>query len=464
MLPTRFSSLLLTLLLFFLQAGCITVADRDRIPIDNLPPTYSVQGQHNMQNSWWLDFNDPVLNELVNQAIRDNFTIRIAEKRIEQLRATARQTGASLTPELSGALGGSTTDNHTSGTSQDSFLFKLAASYEIDLWGRLRSNRDAALLDLEATEADFQTARLTVASELARTWYLLLETQLQLQLLTEQQQVNNKVLKVILSQFRAGLAGISDVLQQRQLVENNNENIANINSNIRQQKHQLAILLGTPPGTVLNLPLQPLPELPPLPATGIPLELIINRPDIVGDFKRLQASDYRVASATADRLPRLSISADLSNSATSSGELFNNWLTTLGANLFGPLFDDGYRKAEVDKKTAIAGQNFLKYGQTIIEAIGEVEDALVKETEQQLVLQSQENQLQLAAETIQHVGNRYRQGAEDYQRVLLALLSQQGLQREILQSKRLLINNRIALYRAVSGPLPLTAVPPSSEQ
>jgi outer membrane protein TolC len=206
-----------------------------------------------------------------------------------------------------------------------------------------------------------------------------------------------------------------------------------------------------------------LPDLPPFPKTGIPLDILTARPDIESSFLRLKSADYRVAAAVADRFPQLTLSAEFSTSGNRTGDLFNNWFSTLAGNLFGPLFDGGLRKAEVARNESIARQLFYNHGETILEAIGEVEDGLVREKEQQIALDSLKTQLQYAAETIEHVGTRYRQGAEDYQRVLLALLSHQNLQRSILSSERQLINFRISLYRALSGRIPELEIEPTGK-
>jgi outer membrane protein TolC len=312
-----------------------------------------------------------------------------------------------------------------------------------------------------ATEADYHTAIISLAAAVATTWYQLVEADLQLDLLIQQKETNSKVLELISSQFRSGKVGIADVLQQRQLVESNIGDLAGLRTDKRVLEHQMAILLGIPPGTA-DLPQRDrLPGLPPLPKTGVPLDVLTTRPDIESSFLKLKAADSRVASAVADRLPQLSISAEFSTSGNRSGDLFNNWFSTLAGNLFGPLFDGGLRKAEVARNESIARQLFYNHGETILVAIGEVEDGLVREKEQQIVLDSLKTQLRYAAETIEHVGTRYRQGAENYQRVLLALLSHQGLQRSILSSERQLIDFRISLYRALSGRIPDLEIEPA---
>lgn len=454
----------LTLILSSLSllSGCIPVTSRPLTPID-LPANFSMQGDVPLQAKWWLDFQDDSLTLLINQALTNNFSLLIAKERIEEAMALSRQAGAPLVPAVDGQGTAASTRNHTAETTTGSFFLGLAASYEIDLWGRLRAQRDAAILEASATEADYHTAAISLAAEVAVIWYQLVESELQLELLTEQQENNRKVLQLISAQFRSGLAGIADVLQQRQLVESNNATLAGIRSDAQILEHQLAILVGVPPGTK-ELPQRiQLPTLPPLPETGIPLDLLTKRPDIVSSFLLLNAADNRVAAAVANRLPRLSISADISTSGERTGDLFNNWFSTLGANLFGPVIDGGQRKAEVAAKESIARQRFYSHGQIILEAIGEIENGLAREKEQQIILSSQETQLQYATDSIEHIANRYRQGGENYQRVLLALLSQQGLQRIILTSRRQLINYRIALYRALSGQIPFDEIGPIAE-
>jgi NodT family efflux transporter outer membrane factor (OMF) lipoprotein len=452
----------LCIFLLMLLLGCIPKAKQPLAPVD-LPANFSMQGTVPFHARWWLDFQDASLALMISQALTDNFSLRLAKERIVEAQAVARQAGAFLLPAVDGQGAVSSIKNYPDDTSSNFFLLALAASYEIDLWGRLRNQRDAASLDAQATEADYQTAAISLAAELAIIWYQLVESDLQLDLLNQQKETNTKVLALISAQFRAGQVGIADVLQQRQLVESNIGALATLRADLQVLKHQLAILTGVQPGTIHLPQRMQLPNLPPLPATGIPLDILSERPDIQSSFLRLRAADNRVAAAVASQLPKLAISADLSTSSDRSRDLFNNWFSSLGANLFGPIFDGGLRQADVARNESIARQRFYGHGQIILEAIGEVENSLVREKEQQINLRSLETQLQYATETIVHVANRYRQGAEDYQRVLLALLSQQNLQRNILAGRRQLINYRISLYRALSGRIPLLETKNSTE-
>lgn len=450
-------------LLLVLLGGCRPMPQRPLAPLV-LPENFSIQGNVPFSSSWWLDFDDPSLTQLIHEALSDNFSLLLVREKIAEARAIARRTGAALEPTIDGQGTASAVRNYTTNTSGENFLVGLAASYEIDLWGRLRNRRDAAILDVQATTADYYTAAITLAAETTLIWYQLVESELQLDLLSRQKDTNAKVLELISVKFRAGQVGIADVLQQRQLVESTIGALALLRADIQVLKHQLAILTGIAPGT-LDLP-RPhiLLSLPPLPETGIPLDLLTNRPDITGSFLRLRASDQRVAAAIADRLPKLSIAAEVSTTGTNTGDLFNNWFSSLAANLFGPIVDGGLRQAEVARSESVVRQRLYAYRQIVLEAIGEVENSLIREKQQQLNLRSLETQLQYATESIEHIAHRYRQGAEDYQRVLLALLSQQSLQRTILAGQLRLITYRIGLYRALSGRIPflITAITPNN--
>ena len=157
----------------------------------------------------------------------------------------------------------------------------------------------------------------------------------------------------------------------------------------------------------------------------------------------------------ADRFPQLSLSASLETSGEHTRNLFNDWLTNLSANLLGPVFDAGQRRAEVDRTRAVAAERLHDYGQAVLTALTEVEDALVQESRQREYLASLSKQLELASQVTRSLRDRYLKGAVDYQRVLDALLSQQQLQRDVLTGRRELLENRITLCRALGGGWPL---------
>ena len=177
--------------------------------------------------------------------------------------------------------------------------------------------------------------------------------------------------------------------------------------------------------------------------------MIQRRPDIRSAYYAVLATDSDLAAAIADRFPSLSLTAGVDTSGAHTRDLFNNWLATIAANLVAPIIDGGLRKAEVDRTRAVASEALHTYGQTILDALGEVEDALVQEQRQRDYIASIDKQLTLAGQVIESVRDRYLQGTVDYQRVLDALLSHQELQRSHLTAKRDLVQYRIDLCRAL---------------
>jgi NodT family efflux transporter outer membrane factor (OMF) lipoprotein len=435
-------------------SGCTptTHVQLDQLPVA-IPGSFSGQGNHqHLSDTLWDNLHDPALQSLLKTALGDNLNILAARERLAQAGAVARQAGAALSPTLDART--TSTESQTRSNSRTSstskLLLGLAASYEIDLWGRLEAKENAALLDVQASNQDLQTAALSLVAQVSTTWYQLAASYSQLELLQQQQEINTLGLNLVQLRFNAGQIGIADVLQQQQLIESKSGELAQQRATARLLEHQLAILTGIAPG-MLELPIQPeLITLSPLPATGLPLDLLNNRPDIKSDYFNLMAADRRVAAAVADKYPRLSISADLNTSGHAS-DLFENWFASLAANLVGPLLDGGSRQAEIDRTSAVAREKLYTYGQTILTAIGEVEDALAQESEQEKLITSLEVQLDLATRTVQTVRDRYKQGVEDYQRVLTALLSQQSLERNLLSARQQRISYRIALYRALGG-------------
>jgi len=437
---------------FLLLSACMPEAHRADPPLD-IPEYFSISGPEPLSDQWWLSFNDKSLDSLMMQALSGSLTVRQAWDRLEQVAALGKKAGAGLSPKLdaNGSLSRAWTDGDSGSSRSDNHSLGLVAGYELDFWGRVRSSRDAARFDLLASREDLQTTALTLTAQVAEAWYQLVEQRSQLNLLSDQRTVNETILALITTQFRAGKTGIADVLQQKQLLEANRGENALAEARVRSLEIQLAILLGVSPSEFSSPVSFGLPTLSQLPAVGLPAELLKRRPDIRRAFYQVQAADSRVASAVADRFPKISLSAGLSTQGGSTQELFDNWLATLAANLVGPIIDGGQRRAEVDRTRAAAAEQLNRYGQVILEALGEVEDALSREQQQKKLVESLDQQLHLAELATGQVRQRYLKGAENYQRVLTALLSHQSLQRSRLNAARELIQSRINLYRALAG-------------
>ncbi len=468
-------------LIFCMMALSSCATRKIEVMPEVLPDSFSREGSAPLPEKWWTAFEDSRLDQLIEQALEENFSLRAAWDRLEQARAIARKAGADLLPALQATASASRTRTVTtmqvsepsaagdSGTDSGSgtgevetktvkdttygnrFSLGLLAEYELDLWGRIRSAREAALLDMRATEQDVHTAAITLSAEIASAWFKLIEQFGQLRLLDDQIATNEKQLEVITLRFRRGLAAAPDVLQQEQLVEAKRGERIQVTSTIETLKHYLAVLIGEAPGTLdVDVPTT-FPELPPLPETGLPAEWIRKRPDIHAAEFAVMAVDKRVGESIANQFPRLSISLSADTSDDEIGDLFDNWAATLAANMVAPLFEGGARRAEVRRTYALLSESLNSYNQTVLDSLREVEDALTQESRQSEYLTNLDTQISLSQMSTELVLERYIKGSLDFTRYLTTLVSYQNLQSARLQGKRDLIQYRIDLYRALAG-------------
>ena len=434
-----------------------------------LPSAFSAEGRTAMPTKWWTAFGDARLNALIARALQDNFSLRVAWDRLDQARATAARSGAPLWPELDGTGGASRTVTRTPAAGRaytNELSLGVLAGYEVDLWGRVRSTHDASRLDAYASSEDLHAAAVTLTAELARTWYLLVEQRGQLKLLDEQIATNGQHLEIISLKFRRGKVSAADVLQQRQLVESTRGDRVLVESAVEVLVHQLAVLVGRRPGDLTVDAPRDLPHLPPLPRTGVPIERIRRRPDVRAAELRVQAADRQVAAALADQFPRLSLSVSAETSAARVRDLFDNWLAGMAANVVAPLLDGGLRRAEVRRTRAALSEKLNAYGQVVLAALQEVEDALSQEARQSQYVASLTRQLELSKQSTERTRDSYANGTMDFVRYLTTLLAHQRLQRSHLQAERQLVEYRIDLYRALAGSWPLPradrAAPPGA--
>lgn len=428
--------------------SCGTSSQTHEPPV-SLPDSFSAAGEAPQRERWWLAFEDPELDKLVGIALQDNLDLLGAWDRLAQAAARAKNAGAGLWPSLDAEAGAGYSTSDMTGTS--SFSLGLVTQYEIDVWGRVRNSRDAARADFLASGQSLKATAIGLSATVASAWYRLVERRAQLALLQEQDLVNQQVLELVTMQFRGGRAKAADVLQQRQLAESNRGDRAAIGAQIEVLEHQLAILLGVPPSEVLAQPVATLIDLPPLPRLGLPSELLQRRPDIQAALLQVRAADSRVAAAIAEQFPRLSISARTSTSAPDVRDLFSNWLVNFGANLLAPVFQGRRLQAETDLSRASAAQALHHYGGVILNALREVEDALAEERQRRKLLESLDKQVELSAQVIERTRDNYTKGAETFLRVLDAMLKHQVLQRAQKSTRLELIQDRIALCRAIAG-------------
>jgi NodT family efflux transporter outer membrane factor (OMF) lipoprotein len=391
--------------------------------------------------------NDPVLGSLIDKALSANLTLKQIHARIEQTVAADKQAASFMFPELNAGASGRKeweADNNADNTYNTS----LALSWEIDLWGRISSAQKAAQHDIMATFEELEAAALILSAGVAETYFQIKEQNLQLLLLDQQIKAGETILELIKLRFSYGEASVVDVYQQRQQLASTRSQVPVVKSRLRTLENRLQVQLGRSPGDLTIKVEGDFPELPELPLAGIPVDLLQNRPDLRRIYNEMNAIDYRVAEAVADRFPKIQLDG---NAGFTDGFSTGDRLMTLLLQAIAPVVDWDRRSSEVRKREAMFREELARYSESYLVAIEEVENALWQEKYQLDLLQALENQINIARSNLIETGNRYRQGLTDYLPVLAALQSLQLLERDILSGRRQLISFRILLYRSLGG-------------
>ncbi len=439
-------------LLLLMAGGCSHPAGNPAMPTE-IPTSFSTTGTEPLPDKFWQAFEDDQLDTLIDQALANNFNLETAWNRLAQAQAVAKKSKAALWPQAELDAGFRRNRQENQGITTYSSLYSLgiAAGYEVDLWSRLRSSQKAAWLDVQAQHDAVNTAAITVTASIANTWYQLAEVKALVRIAAEQIETNRQVLEIVTVKFRKGAASAADVLRQRQLVASTEGLLIVAKETEELLQYQLSVLVGNQPKLTWQQTSITLPDLPPLPKLGVPADVLWRRPDVRRDFRLLQAADQRLAAAVADQYPRISLAASVETSAVSVHDLFDDWLANLAANAIQPLFDGARRKAEVQRQQAVVLERIHTWGQTILDALWDIEAALTQERQQTQLLDSLNLQLGLARETYQHNRERYIKGQANYIRVLESLQSLQTLERNVVTTQRTLIGRRIDLYRSIAG-------------
>lgn len=448
-------------LMVALTSGCaaFTPVERPDAPLE-IPLQYSLYGAETPgPDNWWKSFDSAELNRLVETALGANYDIQIAAAQLRQADAVARQAGAGLWPAVDAEAGAGVTRQQSktaagapaANAESQTWTAGLAASYEVDLWGRLRAGRTAEILNAQASEADLATARMTVAASVVETWVDLLSVRKQERILEKQIHTNQTLLELEKLRFANGQATALDVSQQREALAAAKAQMPSLRISEQQLLSSLAILLGKATQPDLEGESADLPTLLPLPSVGIPADLLAARPDVRAAGLRLKSADWSVAAARADRLPNITLSASAAFSSGSLDLLFDNWLLNLAGSVTGPVFDAGSRKAEVERARAEADEYLATYAQTVASAVHEVEDNLVSEKQQGLYIALLGEQLDAARTTLKDARLQYINGQGDYLSYLTAWSSVQDLERQLIAEQANQIKYRVALYRALGG-------------
>jgi len=326
----------------------------------------------------WIDaFADPILADLVAEAQENNRSLRAAAANVDRAYALLRQSRSELFPNLdlsgsaarSGPLEGTPTSN--------SLTLGLQSSWEVDLWGRVRSNVDASFQSAEAAQADYRYAQHSLAAAVARTYFTAIEAGLQVVVAEDIVTALTEIDRIVQVRFANGYANAQDTALARTDLEGARDTLFSAQLGQRDAVRALEVLLGRYPGAELELR-HGFPSAPPPPPAGLPSQILERRPDLVAAERRIAAAVSGVDQAQAARLPQFSLTGSLGGASNELSNLLDpaNVIWRLATNLLAPIFDGGRRRAQVEISTAAQEEAVASYADLALNAFSEVEGAL----------------------------------------------------------------------------------------
>lgn len=464
--PTRAhsSSPCAALLLALSLAGC-TLGPNFRPPAVEAPVSWkaNVQAQSTaLPADWWTLFADPELTQLVDRALQHNEELQAGLARVEQARALAGLARSTQFPSVSidpsaerqrfsanrEIPPGANSSTYTS----TNLVLPLDVSYEIDLWGRLRREREAADAAARASSYDYDALSLAISSEVARTYFALLSARREEDVLRESAELRRHALEIVEARARAGIGNDLDTSRARTelaRVEAEEHGVARERAAL---ENALAVLCGAVPSE-LSASGSADPGAPPQIPVGLPSELLRRRPDVAAALERLHEASARIGASEADAYPRLSLTGSVGFVSTELAHLVDYsssaWL--LGAALSAPVYQGGAFDAREHAARAAYDERMADFRATLLVAFREVEDALsaLSELKAELDLQSQARTS--AQQTYQLADARYRQGLVGYLDVVDAARAELDARRSVVQLERVRAESTVLLIQALGG-------------
>lgn len=428
-----------------------------------VPPAYAAKGgaPGAVGDGWLATFADPQLDALVREALAYNVDLAVAAARVEQAAAYAKLAGSAIYPAVNLlAHGGGKGGGDGSGVAGA----WLTASWELDLWGRVRSEREAGKAQYESAVADAEYARQSVAALVAKSWMLAIEARLQRAIAADVVRANEQTLGLARDRLRVGVGDEADVAIAQASLENARDAERQLAFACEQALRALEALVGRYPSAAVEVAAA-LPSMPAPVPVGLPSELLERRPDVVAAERRVAAAFNRVGEAKAARLPKIALTAGVSSISSDLFVLQNhsNPVWSLGGNLLAPIFNGYALQAQVEIRTAEQKLAVAEYGRVGARAFGEVEGALAAQfaaDEREAILA---RSVASNARALELAQVRYKVGSGDLRAVLQQSVVLYGARVALLRMQGERRVQRVNLYLALGGGFePRPAAAPAS--
>jgi multidrug efflux system outer membrane protein len=409
---------------------------------------------------WWSVFKDPVLQDLVQVALTNNYDLRITLTRVDQARAIQAQAHSQFLPQV--GYGGEANRGKNDylglpvpngGQTMNSYLAGFGAVWEIDLWGRVRRMNEAARANFMATQEGRRTVMISLVSGVARAYFELLELDDQLAIATRTRGSYERTLKLFSDQHAGGLASKLEVSRAELALRTVTATVPEIERQIALKENEINMLLGRNPGPIARtstlLAQEMLVEIP----VGLPSTLLERRPDVREAEQQVRAANAGIGVAIGDFFPRIGLTTFYGGTSTDLDKLLkseaNIW--SAAATAAGPVFTGGRLTGRYRQTKAAFEQAKLSYQQTALGAFREASDALIshRRYEDERVEQSQA--VGAGREAVELATTRYKEGKASYYEVLEAqqqLYPAENTLSRIEAARRLTI---VQLYKALGG-------------
>lgn len=405
-----------------------------------------------MSQNWLADFADPRLNALVAEALANNTDIAAAVARFDQAAESARIAGAPRLPSLNATGDASSSRFEVNNTSTETFGVGLAASWEADVWGRVRDGARAGALDADAAAADLADAQLSIAGAVALAWFDLVEARLLRELSQDELETQERSLRLTQRRYERGVTGALDVRLARSAVATAEAALAQSEDLEERSARSLEVLLARYPGAELDAAAA-LPVLPPLTGLGAPGDILARRPDLRAAEARLDAAGLRSDVARKALLPQLTLTASGGTSAGVLEDAFDpeQIVSRAAGSLVAPLFQGGRLRAEVRRSDAAVRAQVAAYAGAVLTAYQEAENALASED----ALARQDVARAVAAdeavEAERLAERNYTRGVGTIFDLLNAQSRRINAERSLISVRKERVANRVRLHLAVGG-------------
>lgn len=454
---------LIVLVITALLSGCMAGPDYVKPTLD-VPAAY-IYGEKEARDvantEWWKQFQDPVLDALIAEALADNRDVKIAAAHVEQAAALLIQTRSPLFPQV-GYSGGGTREraSETGATPlspnipnpQTSYQVLASASWEIDLWGRIRRLSEGAQANLLATEEARRGVVLSLVASVADNYIQLLGLDEQLVISKQTLAAYGESVRLFEIQFKYGQVSQMNVEQARTQYETAAAAIPRIESQIVQTENALSVLLGRNPGPVARGKTLHALLLPPVPA-GLPSDLLTNRPDIRQAEQDLIAANAQIGAAKALYFPTISLTGAYGYASSELAELFKgpSRIWSYAGSFAGPIFQGGVITAQVKQAEAGRKAALLNYESVVQNSFADVENNLVARRKLVEQIQAQERLVRASSEYVRLARLLYNGGYAPYSTVLQAEQQLFPAELNYAQYRASLFSSLVNIYKAMGG-------------